>query len=274
MRIATWNVNSLKARQERVEEWLGYASPDVLCLQETKLPDSAFPSMAFAGLGYESVHYGEGRWNGVAILSRVGVTDAVNGFAPGIEPDPEARLLTATCGGVRLSTVYVPNGRAVGHEQYFHKLAWLGRLRDHLTAVAGPDDDVVVCGDFNVAPDDRDVWDPTLCNGGTHVSPPEREALAELRDWGLVDVFRTRYQEGGLYSWWDYRAGAFHKGWGMRIDLVLASKRLADRLSWVLIDRNARKGATGGRARSAAVTGAAATQPSDHAPLVVEFTPA
>ena len=163
MRIATWNVNSLKARQERVEEWLGYAQPDVLCLQETKLSDSAFPAMAFSALGYESVHHGEGRWNGVAILSRLGVDDVVNGFAPGVEPDPEARLLTATCGGIRLTTVYVPNGRAVGHEQYFHKLGWFARLRDHVAAVARPDDDVVVCGDFNVAPDDRDVWDPTLC---------------------------------------------------------------------------------------------------------------
>jgi exodeoxyribonuclease-3 len=274
VRIATWNVNSLKARMERVEEWLGYASPDVLCLQETKLSDDAFPSMAFSALGYESVHHGEGRWNGVGILSRVGIDDVVDGFAPGIDADDEARLITATCGGVRISTVYVPNGRAVGHEHYHYKLQWLARLRAHVAAVASPDADALVCGDFNVAPDDRDVWDPTECNGGTHVSPPEREALEELKAWGLVDVFRERHEEGGLYSWWDYRAGAFHKHLGMRIDLMLATKPLASRLSWVLIDRNARKGATAGRARAAHLTGAAATQPSDHAPLVAEFEPA
>ncbi len=260
MRIATWNVNSLKARQDRVEEWLAYASPDVLCLQETKLADDAFPLLTFGALGYESVAFGEGRWNGVAILSRVGIDDVVDGFAPGTADDgpavtKEARLLTATCGGVRVATVYVPNGRVVGSEHYVDKLAWLGRLRPHLDAVADPADDVVVCGDFNVAPDDRDVWDPAAANGGTHVSPPEREALGDVVDWGLVDVLRQRHHEDRLFSWWDYRAGAFHKHLGMRIDLLLASASLSARLSWVLIDRNARKGKL----------------PSDHAPLVAEF---
>ena len=255
MRLATWNVNSLKARQERVEAWLAEASPDVLCVQETKLADSAFPSMAFQSLGYEAVHHGQGRWNGVAILSRVGVDDVVDGFADGGPADGEARLLTATCGGVRVVTVYVPNGRQVGHEQYHHKLQWLARLRGHLDAVADPGKEVVVCGDFNVAPDDRDVWDPTQCHGGTHVSPPEREALAALCDWGLDDAFRLRFQDDRLFSWWDYRAGMFHKHMGMRIDLLLTSRPLSERLSWVLVDRNARKG----------------QQPSDHAPLVAEF---
>jgi len=212
--------------------------------------------MTFAGLGYDAVHHGEGRWNGVAILSRVGITDVVDGFADGGAPDGEARLLTATCGGVRVVTVYVPNGREVGHEQYHHKLQWLARLRTHLDAVADPSSDVLVCGDFNVAPDDRDVWDATACNGGTHVSPPEREALAHVAAFGLVDVLRRRYEQDGLYSWWDYQAGAFHKHWGMRIDLLLASASLADRLSWVLVDRNARKG----------------QKPSDHAPLIADFT--
>jgi exodeoxyribonuclease III len=258
VRIATWNVNSLNARQPRVEEWLAHARPDVLCMQETKMSDDAFPAMTFAALGYEAVHHGEGRWNGVAILSRVGISDVVDGFSDGGEPDGEARLLTATCGGVRVCTVYVPNGRQVGHEHYVYKLGWLERLRAHLAAVASPEDDVVVCGDFNVAPDDRDVWDPTACNGGTHVSPPEREALANVEAWGLVDVLRERYQDDQLYSWWDYQAGAFHKHWGMRIDLLLASRSLAERASWVLVDRNARKG----------------TKPSDHAPLVAEFAPA
>jgi exodeoxyribonuclease-3 len=169
--------------------------------------------------------------------------------------DDEARLLTATCGGVRVATVYVPNGRLVGSDHYAYKLDWLARLRQHLEKVADPAEDVVVCGDFNVAPDDRDVWDPAMANGGTHVSAPEREALAELCDWGLTDVFRTRYDSDRLFTWWDYRAGAFHKHLGMRIDLVLASASLADRLVWILIDRNARKGKA----------------PSDHAPVAAEF---
>jgi exodeoxyribonuclease-3 len=258
VRIATWNVNSLKARLPRVEEWLAQAQPDVLCMQETKLSDDAFPAMTFAGLGYDSIHHGQGQWNGVAILSRVGITDVVDGFADGADHDGEARLLTATCGGVRVATVYVPNGREVGHEQYHHKLGWLRRLRAHLEVTADPSSDVVVCGDFNVAPDDRDVWDATACHGGTHVSEPERDALAEVETWGLTDVLRQRYDQDGLFSWWDYQAGAFHKHWGMRIDLLLASGPLAERLSWVVIDRNARKG----------------SKPSDHAPLVAEFAPA
>ncbi len=256
MRIATWNVNSLKARLGRVEEWLVQVAPDVVCLQETKLTDDAFPALAFSALGYEAVHHGEGRWNGVAILSRRGIEDVVDGFAPGIEADAEARLLTATCGGVRIITVYVPNGRAVGHEMYRHKLDWLARLRQHLEQVADPGGDVVVCGDFNVAPDNRDVWDASACHGGTHVSEAERHALSEVVEWGLVDVLRQRHQEDKLFTWWDYRAGNFHKHLGMRIDLLCASAPLAERLSWVLIDRNARKGKL----------------PSDHAPLVGEFT--
>jgi exodeoxyribonuclease-3 len=256
VRIATWNVNSLKARLPRVEAWLADAQPDVLCMQETKLSDDAFPAMTFAGLGYEAVHHGEGRWNGVAILSRVGIDDVVDGFADGGAPDGEARLLTATCGGVRVVTVYVPNGREVGHEQYHLKLAWMARLRGHLDATADARTDVLVCGDFNVAPDDRDVWDPARCHGGTHVSPPERAALDEVAAFGLLDVLRQRYDDDALFSWWDYQAGAFHKHWGMRIDLLLATPSLADRVAWVLIDRNARKG----------------EKPSDHAPLVAEFT--
>jgi exodeoxyribonuclease-3 len=258
VRIATWNVNSLKARAARVEEWLEIARPDVLCVQETKLADDGFPWLTFKALGYEGAHHGQGRWNGVGILSRVGIEDVVHGFAHAGEGDDEARLLTATCGGVRVTTVYAPNGRSVGHEQYHYKLRWFARLRDHIGAVADPGGDVVVCGDFNVAPDDRDVWDPTACHGGTHVSPAERQALAAIADWGLVDVFRRLYDDDRLFSWWDYRAGAFHKHLGMRIDLVLASRPLADRLEWALIDRNARKG----------------KEPSDHAPLVVDFADA
>lgn len=258
MRIATWNVNSLKARLPKLEGWLAYARPDVVCLQETKLENSAFPSMTFSALGYDAVHHGEGRWNGVAILSRIGVADVVDGFADGEGDDGEARLLTATCGDVRVATVYVPNGREVGHEQFIRKIGWLRRLRIHLSSVASPNDDVVLCGDFNVAPDDRDVWDPEKSHGGTHVSPEERDALRHVTDWGLHDALRLKFDDDGLYSWWDYQAGAFHKHWGMRIDLLLASSSLAERLDWVVVDRNARKGG-------------ADSKPSDHAPLIAQF---
>jgi exodeoxyribonuclease III len=256
MRIATWNVNSLKARMSRVEEWLAYARPDVLCMQETKLSDSAFPSLAFATLGYESAHCGQGQWNGVAILSRVGIEHVTAGFSDQAEDEiTEARLLWATCGGVRVGSTYVPNGRSVGSDHYRAKLEWLERLRRHLEDTCDPSAPMALCGDFNVAPDDRDVWDPSKLHGGTHVSPPEREALAALTRWGLVDVFRRCYDEDGLYSWWDYRAGDFHQHRGLRIDLVLATSALADRTTFALIDRFARKG----------------KQPSDHAPLLVDF---
>jgi len=256
MRIATWNVNSLKMRLPRVEEWLAYARPDVLCVQETKLADSAFPAMAFAALGYESAHCGQGQWNGVAILSRVGLDDVTADFSDQ-EADEvtEARLLWATCAGVRVGSVYVPNGRVVGSEHYEAKLAWLERLRRHVTGTGDPSGELVICGDFNVAPDDRDVWDPTKLHGGTHVSGPERKAVAALQDWGLDDVFRRCYDDSGLYSWWDYRAGDFHQHRGLRIDLILATRSLADRTTYSLIDRFARKG----------------KGPSDHAPLLADF---
>ena len=240
----------------RVEEWIGYAHPDVLCLQETKMADAAFPAMAFAALGYEAAHCGQGRWNGVAILSRVGLEDVVAGFSDQAEDEQtEARLLWATCGGIRVASVYVPNGRMVGSEHYEAKLAWLERLHLHLEQICDAGGLLAVCGDFNVAPDDRDVWDATKLHGATHVSPPEREAVRALERWGLVDVFRTLYSEDRLYSWWDYRAGDFHQHRGLRIDLVLASAKLADRATYALIDRFARKGKA----------------PSDHAPLLVDF---
>lgn len=256
MRIATWNVNSLKARLGRVEEWLAYAEPDVLCMQETKLADAAFPAMAFQTLGYESAHVGEGRWNGVAILSRVGLTDVVAGFTDGGEPDSEARLVWATCGDVRVASVYVPNGRGLDQPQYVLKLEWLRRLRSSLTASADPAGAAVVCGDFNIAPTDADVWNPAAFLDVTHTSAPEREALASLQEWGLVDAFRLRQPEPNLFSWWDYRAGSFHKHQGMRIDLILATEPLAERAAFAMIDRTARKGKL----------------PSDHAPLLVDFS--
>lgn len=255
MRIATWNVNSLKARQGRVEEWLDYARPDVLCLQETKLADTAFPAMAFGALGYESVHHGDGRWNGVAILSRVGIADVRAGFGGGIADSDGCRLLAATCAGVRVHSVYVPNGRVVGSEFYEAKLRWLSELYGYLDRSCTPADRVAVCGDFNIAPDDRDVWDPAAVVGSTHVTEAERDSLRALEEWGLVDAFRLRYDSDGLFTWWDYRGGNFHRGLGMRIDLVLLTRALADHVQFALVDRNARKG----------------KQPSDHAPMLVDI---
>lgn len=220
------------------------------------MADAAFPSMPFSALGYEAAHHGEGRWNGVAILSRVGLVDVAAGFSHAAEdPAVESRLISANCGGVRVSSVYVPNGRSVGSEHFEAKLAWLDDLRRHITESCDPNADVVMCGDFNVAPDDRDVWDPRRANGGTHVTDEERSAIRALEDWGLSDAFRLQHQGDRLFSWWDYRAGDFHKHKGMRIDLVLASRPLAEKVSFALIDRQARKGKS----------------PSDHAPLVVDF---
>ena len=256
MRIATWNVNSLTARLGRVEEWIGYSQPDVLCLQETKQADAAFPHGAFAALGYETAHHGDGRWNGVAIASRVGLADISTGLGSDEDDAQGNRLVAADCGGVRVLSVYVPNGRSLDSEHYPAKLAWLQRLRAFLDETSSPDKPVAVCGDFNVAPEDRDVWDPSRFVGATHVSPPEREALAQLQAWGLVDVFRRLYDEDGLFSWWDYRAGSFHKHQGMRIDLILVTEVLARTARYGLIDRNARKG----------------QKPSDHAPVLIDVS--
>jgi exodeoxyribonuclease-3 len=255
VRFATWNVNSLKARLERVEQWLGDVAPDVVCMQETELADDAFPALTFESLGYSCAHFGQGQWNGVAILSKVGLRDVVANFAPGIAPDDDARVLSATCGDIRVTSVYVPNGRGLEHDHYQYKLGWLERLRTHLEVDSRDGDEVVVAGDFNIAPDDRDVYDPAAFVGGTHVSAPERERLAAIEAWGLVDVFREQHDAAGVYSWWDYRAGDFHQGRGLRIDLVLASPAVARRAEWCVIDRNARKGKL----------------PSDHAPVVVDL---
>ena len=189
MRLVTWNINSLKARLPRVEEWIAENEPDVLCIQETKMTDAAFPAMTFEALGYETVHAGQGQWNGVAILSRVGIDDVVRGFADGDEEDPEARLLRATCGGVRLANVYVPNGRALDNDHYTYKLGWLERLRLVLDAQEDPSSKLAILGDFNIAPGDDDVWDPAAFVDCTHTSAPERDALRRLEDWGLTDVF-------------------------------------------------------------------------------------
>ena len=257
MRIVTWNVNSLRARLERVEEWIAEVQPDVLCMQETKLADDAFPALSFEALGYESAHYGQGQWNGVAILSKVGLVDVATNFADGIEPDPDARIVTATCGGVRVSSCYVPNGRSLDDDHYTYKLSWLDRLLAHLHADTDPSNDVVVAGDFNIAPEDRDVFDMAKFRNATHVSGPERERLAAIEAWGLHDLFRRQHPDADrVYSWWDYRAGDFHQGRGLRIDLVLGSTSVAERCAWSAIDRNARKGKS----------------PSDHAPVLVDLS--
>jgi exodeoxyribonuclease-3 len=253
MRIATWNVNSLNVRLGRVEEWLDYAQPDVLCLQETKLADAAFPYMPLQARGYEAVHNGQGRWNGVAILSRVGLDDVVHGMPQADPADPqEARIVTATCGGVRVSSVYVPNGRSLGDDQYTYKLRWLADLQAFVTSTSKPSEPVVVTGDFNIAPAANDVAPGIVAE--THTSPAVRGALGALLDWGMVDVFRQHHPTEPIYSWWDYRAGDFHKGRGLRIDLLLATAAVADHTSFVLIDRQARKGKL----------------PSDHAPLFLD----
>jgi exodeoxyribonuclease III len=256
MRIATWNVNSLKQRLPRLLPWLDQRGPDVVCLQETKIADAAFAELMgdeLVSRGYEVASYGEATWNGVAILSRVGLDDVVRGLegAPGF-PNPEARAVAATCGGVRVTSVYVPNGRTPDSDHYHYKLAWLGSLRE---AVAAGPEAAVVCGDMNIAPTDEDVFDPEAYIGQTHVTEPERAALAELLSLGLHDVVRDRWPGARVFSYWDYRAGMFHQDLGMRIDLVLASGSVADRVQAAWVDRHARKG----------------TGPSDHAPVIVDL---
>jgi exodeoxyribonuclease III len=256
VRIATWNVNSVKQRVPRLLPWLDERRPDVVCLQETKLADEAFAALLGTELearGYAVAAHGEPSWNGVAILSRVGLDDVVPGLegAPGF-PHAEARAVAATCDGIRVVSVYVPNGRVPGSEHYEYKLAWLKSLRE--LVATGPEA-TIVCGDMNIAPTDDDVFDPDAYIGQTHVTPPEREALAELQALGLHDVVRERWPKERVFTYWDYRAGMFHQDLGMRIDLVLASAPVADRVRAAWIDRQARKG----------------SGPSDHAPVMVDL---
>ena len=256
VRIATWNVNSVKQRVPRLLPWLDERNPDVVCLQETKLADEAFTELLGAELAardYEVAVHGEATWNGVAILSRVGLDGVVTGLAgaPGF-PHPEARAVSATCGGIRVVSVYVPNGRVPDSEHYRYKLAWLAALRE---VIAGGPDATIVCGDMNIAPTDDDVFDPDAYIGQTHVTAPERAALASLQELGLHDVVRDRWPGERVFSYWDYRAGMFHQDLGMRIDLVLASGPVAERVQTAWIDRKARKG----------------TGPSDHAPVILDL---
>jgi exodeoxyribonuclease-3 len=274
MRIATWNVNSLKARMDKVEWWLARAAPDVLLLQETKLTDQDAPVMPFQMWGYELLHHGEGRWNGVAIASRVGLEgDVVTNFGDGpvrdsgpgsatvfaeedFNPFDEARMLSAVAGGIRFVSLYAPNGRVVGSPFYDGKLAWYERLARWLAEAASPAEPLVIGGDMNVAPEDIDVWNARAVHGGTHVSEPERAGFRHLLEWGLTDTYRSKRSEPGRFSWWDYRAGNFHKNFGMRIDHLLATEPVAKRVIWAEIDREARKGTP---------------IPSDHAPLLIDL---
>lgn len=251
MKIVTWNVNSLTARLARVTQWLSEHEPDVVLLQETKQTDAKFPFAHFEELGYESAHYGQGQWNGVAILSRVGLKDVTRGFGDG---DPEARVMSAQCGEVRAFTCYVPNGRALDDPHYTYKLRWLDTLSD-VIANADREAPLIVGGDFNVAPTDLDCYDPQAFEGATHVSEPEREALRGLERAGLRDLTRALHPDEPCFSWWDYRNGAFHRGWGLRIDLLYVNASLFERATASYVDRDARKG----------------EKPSDHAPVVGEF---
>jgi exodeoxyribonuclease III len=273
VRIATWNVNSLKARLEKVEWWLERAAPEILLLQETKLSDDTAPLLPFSMAGYELLHHGEGRWNGVAIASRVGLAEVVSNFGDGpvrssaagasvsvteedFDPFDEARMVSAVCGGVRVVSVYAPNGRVVGSPFYAGKLAWFARLRRWLNETQDPRGPLVIGGDFNVAPADLDVWDPAAAHGGTHVSEPERSAFRALLDWGLQDAWRARNPGLRRFTWWDYRAGNFQRDEGMRIDHLLVTTPVAARIVAVEVDREARKGKP---------------VPSDHAPLVLDL---
>jgi exodeoxyribonuclease-3 len=256
VRLATWNVNSIKQRVPRLLPWLDQRRPDVVCLQETKLADEAFTDLLGEQLvsrGYELALHGEVQWNGVAILSKVGLDDVVPGVAgaPGF-PLPEARAVSATCGGIRVTSVYVPNGRVPDSDHYRYKLEWLAALAEQVRN--GPSE-AVVCGDMNIAPTDEDVFDPEAYIGQTHVTAPEREALAQLQAVGLRDVVRDRWPEKRVFTYWDYRAGMFHQDLGMRIDLVLATAAVSDRVRAAWVDRQARKG----------------SGPSDHAPVMVDL---
>ena len=256
VRIATWNVNSVKQRVPRLLPWLDQRRPDVVCLQETKLSNDAFAELLGAeldGRGYQVAYHGEAQWNGVAVLSRVGLDDVTPGLpgAPGF-PNLEARAVSATCRGIRVQSVYVPNGRVPDSEHYHYKLAWLAALRD--SAAAGPSN-AVICGDMNIAPTDADVFDPEAYIGQTHVTEPERAALRALQDVGLHDVVRDHWPTDRVFTYWDYRAGMFHQDLGMRIDLILAGAPVAGRVKAAWVDRHARKG----------------TGPSDHAPVIVDL---
>ena len=250
MIIATWNVNSIRVRLPRLLAWLARRQPDVVCLQETKVADPQFPTAEVEALGYHVVAHGQPGYNGVALLSRAAPQAALR---PAFDDDPQRRLCGARLGELAVFSVYAPNGGEVGSDKYAYKLEWYRRLRAYLAGALDPSRPVVLCGDWNVAPEDRDVWDPEQWRGQTLCSEPERAAFRDLLAWGLRDALRVVDPETpGRYTWWDYRAGAFHRGWGLRIDHVLVTAPLAAGCRTVEIDRQERKGPS----------------PSDHAPVL------
>lgn len=251
MRIATWNVNSVRARLPRVIEWLEAKRPDVVCLQETKVVDEDFPREEIEALGYSLALFGQKTYNGVAIASLHPIEDVSRGLA-GDGPDDQKRVIEGTVRGIRIVNLYVPNGNALDHEDYGRKLEWLGRLRTHLDERYSPGQDLVMLGDINIAPEDRDAYDPVKLKDTIHLSEPERAALRHVKDFGLVDALRMHHREGGIYSWWDFRGGMFRRGLGLRIDLIYMTEPLALRCADVEVDLDARRG----------------EKPSDHTPVV------
>jgi len=254
MRVATWNVNSIRSRLDRVLDWTSRLQPDVLCMQETKTTDDLFPVSAFEGLGYHVELFGQPTYNGVAILSKETPGDVVRGL-PDDEPDAQRRLIAGTVGGIRIVNVYVPNGQSPESEKFIYKLNWLVRLRRYLEAAESAKKPLLLLGDFNIAPDERDVRYPELWRGKIHFHPREHEVLEYLMEWGLSDLLRKHHEEGGLFTWWDYRMLAFPKNNGLRIDLILGTKTLLQRCTGVSLYRDERKG----------------EHPSDHIPVVAEF---
>lgn len=252
MRIASYNINSVRARMDRLVPWLKEDQPDVVCLQETKSTDDQFPRMELESLDYAVAHVGQSSYNGVAILSRVGLDD-VDTALPGDDEDTEARMVAATCGGLRVISVYVPNGRSVDSDHYQYKLRWLERLYEYLNSGHSPDEPLVLCGDFNVAPEPRDVYDPAAWEGRVLYTEAEKKAFRKLLDWGLVDAFRLLRKEDDLYTWWDYRMGAFWQNRGLRIDHMLVTRPLAGAVMEAEMVRDMRKG----------------KKPSDHAPICI-----
>jgi exodeoxyribonuclease-3 len=252
MKIASWNVNSVRARQDRLIQWLTLAKPDILCLQELKTLEESFPFEPLEKLGYHAAVYGQKTYNGVAILSLEKPKSIEHGFG---DDDPEARMIAATVSGIRVVSVYVPNGQEIGCEKHAYKLYWLSRLGKYLDENYTPLKQLVVCGDFNIAPEDIDVARPDAWEESVLCDPAGREAVEDLRSWGLEDVFRKLNPKTAAYSWWDYRRLAFPKNDGLRLDYILATSRLAKKCRSATIDRDARKG----------------EKPSDHAPVVAEF---
>ncbi len=254
MILATWNVNSINVRLPQLLSWLDLVKPNIVCLQETKVVDEKFPAAEIEALGYHLAFYGEKSYNGVAILSDRPLSGVEKGLMKEVGPGSK-RIISASYDNIRVVDVYIPNGGEPGSDKYAYKLEWISALREHLQHRFSPEDMLVLTGDFNIAPADIDVFDPELAGDGILVSPPEREALESLKNWGLVDVFRSLHPEIRLYSWWDYRMNAFRKNMGFRIDHIWATKSLAEKATSIYIDKEPRK----------------LEQPSDHTPVVVEF---